>query len=209
MKLIIISPSQKKESELPHLLFMLENGLSTYHLRKTKFSTKELHDFIVEIPEKYHKRLVIHTHHELALKFNLKGIYISSAHKKNKIRNWIKMTWFSIRKKDLQISGTARSIDNVLLKNLDYDYIFLSPVYDSLVGSFQGGFTENTLKILLKKSKTKVIARGGITPDVIEKSHKLGFSGVAFYSSIWKSKNPSETFTKIISKFNELNLPIE
>ena len=84
MKLILLSPSERKDSEIPLLINMFEQGLPTYHLRKTKFSTRELKKFIGEIPKKYHSRIVLHTHHELAMKFDLKGVYISRSHKKRK-----------------------------------------------------------------------------------------------------------------------------
>lgn len=42
MKLIDIFPSGKKESEIPYLLNMFEQGLLAYHLRKTNYSTRKL-----------------------------------------------------------------------------------------------------------------------------------------------------------------------
>ncbi len=209
MKLILISPSERKDTELPYLLNMFEQGLKTYHLRKIKFSTRELQHFIEEIPEKYHDRIVIHTHHELVTKFNLKGVYISRSHKKRKMRTWLRMQWFKIRKKEFKVSATLRSIEALLDHNSKYDYVFLSPVFDSLSGNFQAGFSEHDLRHALKNTQYKTIARGGISAGNLQKSHELGFKGVAFYSSIWKSKNPLQEFMKVKEKFTELNIPIE
>ncbi len=209
MKLVIISPSERKDSELPYLLNMFEQGLPTYHLRKKKFSTRELKNFIAEIPEKYHKRIVIHTHHELAMRFNLKGVYISRSHKKRKLRTSMGMAWFKLRKRKLQVSATFRSIEDILDYNPKYDYVFLSPVFDSLSGNFQAGFSEYTLKLTLQQTKYKVIVRGGASSDNIQKSHELGFAGVAMHSSIWKAKNPLQEFLKVKEKFNELKIPME
>ena len=209
MKLILLSSSERKDSEIPYLLSMFEQGLPVYHLRKTKFSTRELKNFIEEIPEKYHRRIVIHTHHYLAAKFNLKGVYISRSHKKRKFRTWLRMKHLKIRKNNLQVSATFKSIEDILEPNTNYDYIFLSPVFDSTSGNFQAGFSEYGLKLALKNSKFKVIARGGISADTIQKAHELGFSGVAFYSSIWKTKNPLQEFMKAKEKFNELKIPME
>jgi len=209
MKLVIISPTARKDSELPHLLNMFEQGLPTYHLRKTNFSTRELKNFIAEIPKKYHKRIVIHTHHELAAKFNLKGIYISSFHKKRKTELWLRMKWLKFRRENLQVSGTFKSIEAILEHNPKYDYIFLSPVFDSSSGNFQAGFSKDNLRRALKNSKYKVIARGGIAVNTLQKAHELGFAGVAFYSQIWKTKNPLQEFLKVKAKFNELKIPME
>src|SRR5665213_2665373 len=106
MKLILISPSDKNDSEIPFLIKMFENGLPTYHVRKVKYSTRKLRDYLLEVPEKYRNRLVIHSHHELALKFGLKGVYISRSHKKRKKRTWLRMLWFRIRKINLEVSAT-------------------------------------------------------------------------------------------------------
>src|ERR1039458_1981519 len=132
MKLVVISPSDKKDSEIPFLINMFENGLLTYHVRKTKYSTRQLRNYISEIPKKYHSRLVIHTHHELAMKFNLKGVYISRSHKKRKIRTWFRMKWFALRKSGLEVSATVRHTENLSESESNYDYVFLSPVFDSL-----------------------------------------------------------------------------
>lgn len=209
MKLILLSPSDKKELELPFLLKMFEEGLQTYHLRKVKYSTRQLKNFIGEIPEKYHNRIVIHTHHELVMKYNLKGIYISRSHKKRKLRTWLRMQWFKLRKRQLCVSATVRSIEDVLDNNSKYNYVFLSPVFDSQSGNTQAGFSEHNLRSSIQQAKLPVIARGGVSIDKIEKAKELGFAGVAFYSHIWKSKNPLEEFRKVKEKFTELKIPME
>ena len=209
MKLILISPSGKIDSEIHFLINMFERGLPTYHLRKIKFSTRQLKEFISEIPPKYHNRIVIHTHHELALKFNLKGIYISRSHKKRKLRLWLRLKWFKFKKENLRISSTYKSIEAIMHINRDYDYVFLTPAFDSNSGNFQAGFTENNLKSALKNTNRKIIARGGVSVDNIAKAKELGFAGVAFYSNIWKKENPLKEFIKVTEKFAELNLPME
>lgn len=209
MKLILISPSKKQDSEIGFLLNMFEQGLQTYHVRKKAFSTRELKNYLEDIPEKYHNRLVIHSHHELALKFKLKGIYISRSHKRNKFRLWFWKKWLKLRRGDLEISTTQRSIEDVLDYIPRYDYIFLAPVFDSLSGNFQSAFSDYNLIPALKNSRYKVMARGGVSAATLKKAHGLGFGGVAFYTSIWKSANPLQEFIKIKEKFAELSIPIE
>lgn len=209
MKLIVISPSKKQDSEIGFLLNMFEHGLQTYHVRKKTFSTRELRNYLEEIPAKYHNRLVIHSHHELALKFNLKGIYISRSHKRSKLKLWFWKKWLKLRKGNLEISTTQRSIEDVLEYIPRYDYIFLAPVFDSLSGNFQSAFSDYNLIPTLKNSKYKVMARGGVSTDTLQKAHQLGFGGVAFYTSIWKTENPLHEFMKVKEKFKELGIPIE
>ena len=209
MKLIVISPSKQVDAEVPCLLNMFEQGLPTYHLRKTKFSTKDLRNLILQIPPKYHNRIIIHSHHELAKQFNLKGIYISRSHKKRRFRTWLKMKLLKLRKGHLQTSTTFRSIDGLLDYESKYDYVFLAPVFDSLLGNFQAGYSEKNVMNTIKNTQYEVIARGGISVDTIQKTHELGFAGAAFYSSIWKAKSPVQEFIKVKEKFNDLKIPIE
>ena len=209
MKLILISPSKKQESEMGFLLNMFEQGLQTYHVRKKTFSTRELRNYLEAIPAKYHNRLVIHSHHELALKFKLKGIYVSRSHKKKRFKLWFWKKWLKLRRADLEISTTQRSIEDVLDYIPRYDYIFLAPVFDSLSGNFQSAFSDYNLIPTLKNSRYKVMARGGVSIDTLQKAHELGFGGVAFYTSIWKTTNPLQEFIKVKEKFSELSIPIE
>ena len=188
---------------------MFEQGLPTYHVRKKHFSTRELKRYLEEIPKKYHNRIVIHTHHELALKYDLKGIYITRSHKKRKFKLWFWKNWLKFRRGNLEICTTIRNIEGMMEFIPHYDYIFLAPVFDSLSGNFQSAFSEYNLIPALRNTKYKVIARGGTSVDNIEKAHKLGFGGIAFYTSIWKANNPLHEFIRIKEKFAELSLPME
>jgi thiamine-phosphate pyrophosphorylase len=209
MKLIVVSPYKKLDAELPHLLRMFERGLQTYHLSKPEYSTKELSSFISQIPEKYHNRIIIHSHHELAIQFGLKGIHLSGIHKKKKISLWIKRKLWKLMDKKLIFTTSYKSIDNLLYNDKKYDYVLLSPVFDSLSGNFQAGFFEYNLRYALNNTKHTVVARGGVSADNIKEAHELGFKGVALYSSIWKSANPFEEFLKVQNKFIELKLVID
>jgi thiamine-phosphate pyrophosphorylase len=209
MKVILISPSQKHDSEIGILLTMFEHGLSTYHVRKKNFSARELKKYIEEIPDQYHSRIVIHTHHELVLKYNLKGIHISRSHGRRNFKSWFWKNWLKYRIKNLKTSTIIRNIEGMMEFMPGYDYIFLLPVFDSLSGNFQSAFSEYNLISALRNTKYKVIARGGISVDNIEKAHSLGFGGVAFYTSIWKSENPLREYIKVKEKFMELSLPME
>src|SRR3954463_10532790 len=80
MKLVVITPSKDVADEHTLVTKMFESGLNTLHLRKPKYSTNQMAEYICEIPSHFHNRIVIHSHHNLALKFKLKGIHLSSTH---------------------------------------------------------------------------------------------------------------------------------
>ena len=48
MKLIVITPSRKHENEITTVIKMFEAGLQSLHLRKNRFTTVELDEYIKE-----------------------------------------------------------------------------------------------------------------------------------------------------------------
>jgi thiamine-phosphate pyrophosphorylase len=211
MKLIVISNSGSIEDEAQIITQLFEAGLETFHLRKHKLSTRKMKEFIKKIPEHFHNRIVIHSHHNLARKFNLRGIHLTKSHKKRKFRTWLSIKLIQLKNPNIIITTSYTTTGQILETGKKYNknYVFLSPIFDSLSSKFQGGFTEHSLKSAIQKSEIDIVARGGIDIDAIEKSFKIGFRGVAFYSAIWKKKDPVLEFNKIVEKFQELNIPIE
>jgi thiamine-phosphate pyrophosphorylase len=206
MKLIVVSASDKKENETDTVTRLFELGVDSLHLRKPKYTTKELRQFIEAVPEPFHNRIVIHSHHKLALDYNLKGIHLTRIHKKRKFRQWFTMQRIRMKRKSIVVSTSFRKLGNLYEEENKYSYVFLSPIYDSLSGKFQSGFNEFSLKAAMEKTPHKVVARGGMDVDRIEKVASLGFYGMAFYSTIWKSPDPQAAMLKILERFSSLGI---
>lgn len=207
MKIIVISSSDTSDLEPSIVTQLFENGLDIFHLRKPKLSTRELRDYIKQIPKGYHSRIVIHSHHKLARKFNLMGVHITKSHKKRKIRTWLRLKLLRIKNPSLVVSTSFRTIASLFEEDFKYTYVFLSPVFDSLTHKFQSGFSQHSLRAALDKTQHKVIARGGIDINSIEKVNELGFEGMALYSSIWKSSDPVQQFIAVRERCVELGIP--
>ena len=73
MQIIVISSKDKFRSEVSHVVKLFTEGLEVFHLRKPKFSLKRMEEYLDQIPEKYHNKIVIHSFHDLAKKYDLKG----------------------------------------------------------------------------------------------------------------------------------------
>jgi len=211
MKLIVISSSGIIENEAKLITGLFEAGLETFHLRKHKLSTKATKELLNAIPEHFHKRIIIHSHHNLAWRFNLRGIHLTKSHIKRKYKTWLTIKIIQLKNREISITSSFNNIGQLfeINKNYSFSYVFLSPIFDSLNSKFQGGFTEHSLKSAIQKTTAKVIARGGVDMNAIEKANTIGFEGLAFYSAIWKKKEPIAEFNKIIEKFQELKIPIE
>lgn len=211
MKLIVISSSNTIENEVQIVTKLFEAGLETFHIRKHKLSTRKMKEFIAAIPPHFHNRIVIHSHHKLARKFNLKGIHLTKSHKKRKWGTWLSLKLIRLKNPKIILTTSYSTIGQILSVKQDYNYsyVFLSPIFDNFNSKFQGGFTEHSLKSAFQKSMLKIVARGGVDITSIEKAEKIGFAGIAFYSSIWKKKDPVLEFNTIVERFQELNIPIE
>lgn len=210
MKLIIITGSKTLGEEPSLVTKMFEDGLMTLHLRKPKLTTQEMRDYIEEIPEYFHNRIIIHSHHILAAKYNLKGIHFTSTHLNKKWKYLFTRMRLRIKFGKLYKTRSYKRLSNVHnTEEHEFDYYLMGTVFNNLTGELYGGFYEEALIAALRSSDKKIVARGGVTDKVIEKAVKYGFHGIAFNSYVWESENPCTQFINIIRKFNELNIKIE
>ncbi|MEW6469282.1 MAG: thiamine phosphate synthase [Bacteroidota bacterium] len=210
MKLILISSSEKHaEKEIVQVNKMFELGLENFHLRKPKYTTRELSQYISAIPAHFHNRIIIHSHHKLVFRYNLKGIHLTRIHRKRKLRQWFIMRRIALMKPHLLTTTSFRKLANLYEEPAKYSYVFLSPIFDSLSGKYQSGFNEFSLKAAMEKTPHRVIARGGMDPSRIEKSKEIGFAGIAFYSSIWKKDDPVAEYIRTLEQFRALGIKPE
>jgi thiamine-phosphate pyrophosphorylase len=85
-----------------------------------------------------------------------------------------------------------------------FDYVFLSPVFDSI--SKPGYFRNDELGMMSDEwkalVKTKVIALGGIDASNIHKTKELGFDGAAVLGAVWgESEMVLQSFKEIRMQF--------
>jgi thiamine-phosphate pyrophosphorylase len=210
MKLVVITPSKDVPDEPSLVTKMFESGLNTLHLRKPKHSTNQMREYIKEIPGHFHNRIVIHSHHKLALKFNLKGIHLSRNHLSTRWKYW-----FTNMRLRLKFGHTSKSRSYSKLQQAynpeeeRFDYFLIGTMFNNMTGELYSGFYEDGVIAANKNSGKKLIARGGVTPDSIKKANKYGFYGIAFNSYLWNTDMPFENFLKILSEFKKQNIELD
>tara|TARA_Y100000589_G_scaffold307867_1_gene323927 strand:+ start:308 stop:943 length:636 start_codon:yes stop_codon:yes gene_type:complete len=204
MKPIVLSSQKTVENEIEILISFFEKGLKSFHLRKPHYSKTRMKDYLNKIPSVYHNRIIIHSHHRLAKKYNLKGIHFSSKDRKSDFKNWINIRVLKRKNPFLRVSTSFNSVSD-LNKYIDlYDYVFLSPIFDSKTeNNFQSNFKEYNLTSSIQRSNYNVVALGGLDLGNIKKAFNMGFWGCAFLSTLWNSENPIEKFEKIKLKCEE------
>ncbi len=191
MKLIVLSNPTHLKNEHEWLCSLFEMGLEYYHLRKPGFEKSAIENFLKQISPNYYNRIVLHSHYELAEKYNLKGIHISSPERGNLLSKCVSTSFHSLKE-----------IEDCEQK---YEYAFLSPIFDSISKQgYQAAFGKKELNLFFD-SRTKnidIIALGGINEQTIPEAMSYGFDGVAVLGAVWMSTNPVEKFNKLLSVCN-------
>lgn len=200
MKIIVISPSKTIANEAQVVTAFFENGLELFHLRKPFMSTKEMAEYLEKIPTHFHNRIVIHSHHNLTKKFNLKGIHLTRKHLKRKFYTSIRLRLLKIRRPYLTISTSFRNLAGIYKNQVSYKYALLGTIFDITSGNFYAGYNKLSLTAALGKANVPIIARGGTSLENMQICHDLRFSGMVFYSGVWKTENPLTTLQQILEK---------
>lgn len=197
MKLIILTPPDFFVEEDKIINSLFEEGLDLLHLRKPDSEPVYSERLLTLLPEEYHKQIVVHDHFYLKEEFNLKGIHLNSRNPK------------APEGYKGHLSRSLHSLDELRNERKDYDYVFLSPIFDSISkSSYHAAFDEATLKQahvegLIDKN---VMALGGITIDNMNKIREYGFGGVVILGDLWNRFNIHSTkdYKELINHFRRL-----
>jgi len=193
MRLIVITSSERVEQEAEKINALFEAGMEILHIRKPDFSKKEYINLLDKIKQEYHHKIKIHEFFELTENYNLLGVHLN-------VRNPN-----YTGKKKLNVSKSVHSTEE--LENIDeYDYVFLSPIFDSI--SKKGYLSNFDDEILLSASESgkinqKVIALGGINQQTLPLLKKYAFGGVAVLGGI-APPPPEGGISATLEKFAEV-----
>jgi len=209
MKLIVISPSGSIEKEHQLVTQLFEHGLETLHLRKPRMRTSEMRDYLEALPPHFHDRIVLHSHHRLSASFPVRGIHLTRVHRKRRFTTWLRLRWLRMRRPNVTVSTSYNKLANLYEDEKQYDYVFLSPIFDSLTGKFHSGYSEHSLRVAMQKNDVRVVARGGVNADCLERVNDLNFYGMALHSALWKAEDPLKEFVKVLERCRELGIKLE
>ena len=193
MKIIVITtPNFIKGEEfvIPHLLQL---GVDIVHIRKPSATSEQLALLLDSLPKWCYDRLVVHDCLELANEYHLRGIHLNK-------RNHTIPDNFSG-----SLSMSCHSLEEVDIKKDMADYVFLSPIFNSISKSgYNSAFSKEELHNAMKQGTIdhKVIALGGVSAANIDTVKDLGFGGAALLGDIW-DRTESPDFDKHIKAIIE------
>ena len=143
MKLIVVTTPTFFVEEDKIITALFEEGLDILHLRKPETPAMYSERLLTLIPEKFHHRIVTHEHFYLKEEFNLMGIHLNSRNPKEP------------HDYAGHVSCSCHSVEEVKNKKHFYDYVFMSPIYDSI--SKVNYYSTYTAEELRQAQKDKII----------------------------------------------------
>jgi thiamine-phosphate pyrophosphorylase len=186
MEMVLITDPELLEGEQELIADLFGQGLKDLHLRKYDATEQELLDFLKRIPEEYHSRIVLHHHHYLVRKFNVKGVHFNSYTKDIE----------QFPKGQLLFSRAVH--DPTLLPDVEssVDRVLLSPIYPTISkGGNEAPIPSKELEkwVQGRTHPFELIALGGIDPEKVQEIGRMGFDGFAVLGGIWEVfKNEGE-----------------
>lgn len=186
--LVIITPENFLKNEVQFLNEFSKFSDVIFHIRKPNASKAELINFLEKLDASVLRNGMLHSHHKLTNQFNLRGKHFTEKERLNT----------TIFDSDKIISSSFHSIADLKKDTNDFDYHFLSPVFDSISKkNYQGKVFDVT------DIKKKTIALGGVNKENIAKTKILGFAGVAILGVIWESSSPLKAFKEIKKSYEQ------
>lgn len=183
MKFIVITTpnfTKCEDNVIPHLL---ELGVDLVHIRKPSATREQLALLLDSLPKWCYDRLVVHDCLALANEYHLRGIHLNR-------RNHVIPDNFKG-----SVSMSCHSLEEVDIKKDMADYVFLSPIFNSISKSgYNSAFSKEELHNAMKQGTidNKVIALGGVSSANIDTVKDLGFGGAALLGDIWDRTESSD-----------------
>ncbi|MDB2499370.1 MAG: thiamine phosphate synthase [Opitutales bacterium] len=200
---IVISPEADYPNELDWVIKLFEAGMKGYHLRKPGMTDQEVFDYLQAIPRVWRPFIVPHQCHTLVDPMKLGGW-----HFKDDPAQLSKVgQWRSSREEGQMMSRSIHCLDDLNEDLSCWDYVFLSPVFQSISKQNYGPQWENSqlsaaLQYCKDAYRTKVYALGGVDDEHISDVGEMGFDGVALLGAIWTTRYPLESFLQVQETLN-------
>lgn len=187
------------EGEAAVIVDILSNCKVVFHLRKPEADDDTYSRFLAKIPKRYYSQIIIHACYDLASKYNFAGLHYSTS--KRKLSNDVLY--------DQKVGSSCHSIDELTLVKSEFNYCFLSPVFDSVSkeGYLSGFDCKEVTEFLNKEDESKIIALGGMTKNTVSKAQEMGFDGAAVLGAVWGA-NPQAS-DDFVSRVKEITSQIE
>lgn len=187
--ILVITPELSIPNETDIINQMFQEGLDLLHIRKPWISRNEMIEFIIQIDEPFHSKLVLHTHYDLGKEYHISRFHFRETDREQgKYKPFVPENMISTSVHDIR---TYNTLDK------EWEYAFISPFFPSI--SKKGYGADSTIKEEIQSRNNpdvKLIALGGIDQDNIHEVFGSGADGAALLGAVWESEEPLKVFRK-------------
>lgn len=195
MNIVVITRPECFDGEVSLILRMFDMGLPLLHLRKPNVDVSQVEQMLDAIPVELRCRVVLHDNFELAAKYCVGGLHLNS-------RNPLPPADWCGR-----LSRSCHSLSELVDEEYDFDYQFLSPIFDSVSKSnYKAKFSAQVLQQALEDYviNPSVYALSGITLERLPHVMAMGFGGAAILGEVWNmAQRDKIVFNDYFSKLSD------
>lgn len=188
MHLVVISNPVAVPDEHTLINSMFDAGLKRFHLRKPGDTLGEVRRLIQHIEPMYYSGIALHQYHEMAEEFGMKRLHFKEESRSLKAHRSL------LKTKGYSLSTSVHSLSD-LHSMEEFDYVFFSPVFDSISKPGYSAVIGQNFK-LDKSIAANVIALGGLNRQNINQVKAMGFAGAAVLGAVWN--DPSKAIKNLI-----------
>lgn len=185
---VVITREQLSLEEVEPIVAILDSGCWRVHIRKPNADRGLLRAYLDVLCKRVDvKRLSMHYYHDIAVEYGFGGLHGATT-----------------------VEGVVRSVScHSLEEAVDaqgvVDYLFLSPVFDSISKQgYKAAIDIDKAGALIKKGlQSEVVALGGIEKSNLPLLEKAGFSSIALLGAVWRDGNAKapDNFKELIEKW--------
>ncbi|MCD8265712.1 MAG: thiamine phosphate synthase [Prevotellaceae bacterium] len=154
---------------------LLEGKADLVHIRKPDSSLPEVERLLQAIPSELHPRLTLHEH--FGLRESVGGLHLNSRCP-SAPEGW-----------QGRLSRSCHSIEEVAETKGLYDYVSLSPVFNSVSKrGYLAAFTAEQIDKARREGliDERVFALGGVRLSMLEEVREMGFGGAMILGDAWR-----------------------
>lgn len=180
MRWLVVTPPDFVPGEAAFINKLFLHGVDLLHFRKPEASIGECRRLLREIPARWHERIVLHDNFSLLGEFGLHGVHLNR-------RNPMPPVGFLG-----SVSCSCHSLEEVKVSKGHRDYVFLSPIFDSI--SKQGYGSAFSPEMLTQAAGAGIVdesvyALGGMDVSRLSLVRSWHFGGAVFLGDIWSKKD--------------------
>jgi thiamine-phosphate pyrophosphorylase len=188
MKIVLVSDFNEIPRETFLLNALFDAGLECFHLRKRDYSMDKICNYLDHISPVYYERIVIHSHFDLVESYGLRGVHFKKNYTLHDFLLDMAITANEARNRYRHLSHSVHSLNEIKSNTFAFNYLFLSPVFDSISNKgYNSKIKIQAIRKFFKEepNRQEVIALSGITADKVEHIAEAGFNGLGLLGYIW------------------------